>query len=43
MNMFMCLRANMGKFEEQIEGCMGYIAFWDNLSPNGFCMLTKAL
>ena len=35
MNMFMCLRVNMGKFEVQIEGCMAYIAFWDNLSPNG--------
>ena len=33
----------MGKFEVQIEGCMCYIAFWDNLSPNGLCRPTKAL
>ena len=33
----------MGKFEVQIEGCMGYITFWDNLSPNGLCRPTKAL
>ena len=33
----------MRKFEVQIEGCMGYIAFWDNLSPNGLCRPTKAL
>ena len=33
----------MEKFEVQIEGCMGYIAFWDNLSPNGLCRPTKAL
>ena len=33
----------MGKFEVQIKGCMSYIAFWDNLSPNGFCRPTKAL
>ena len=43
MNMFMCLRMNMEKFEVQIEGCMGYIAFGDNLSPNGLCRPTKAL
>ena len=43
MNMFMCLRVNMGKFEVQIEGCMGYITFWDNLSSNGLCRPTKAL
>ena len=43
MNMFMCLRVNMGKFEVQIEGCMGYIIFWDNLSSNGLCRPTKAL
>ena len=43
MNMFMCLRMNMRKFEVQIEGCIGYIAFWDNLSPNGLCKPTKAL
>ena len=28
VNIFMCLRVNMEKFEVQIEGCMGYIAFW---------------
>ena len=33
----------MGKFEVQIEGCMGYITFWDNLSSNGLCRPTKAL
>ena len=43
MNMFMCLRVNMGKFEVQIEGCMDYIAFWDNLSPNWLYRPTKAL
>ena len=43
MNMFMCLRVNMGKFEVQIEGCMGYIIFWDNLSSNGLCRPTKVL
>ena len=41
--MVMCLRVNMRKFEVQIEGCMGYIAFWDNLSPNGLCRPTKAI
>ena len=43
MNMFMCLRVNMGKFEVQIEGYMGYIIFWDNLSSNGLCRPTKVL
>ena len=33
----------MGKFEMQIEGCMGHITFWDNLSSNGLCRPTKAL
>ena len=33
----------MGKFEVQIEGCMSYITFWDNLSSNGLCRPTKAL
>ena len=33
----------MGNFEVQIEGCMGYIIFWDNLSSNGLCRPTKAL
>ena len=33
----------MRKFEVQIEGCMGYIIFWDNLSSNGLCRPTKAL
>ena len=43
MNMFMCLRVNMGKFEMQIEGCMVHITFWDNLSSNGLCRPTKTL